>query len=705
MPDLLLEIGCEEIPARQLDLGMAWLAEHVPARLAAARLDSREVVVMGTPRRLAFIARGVATTSRDLEERVVGPAVAAAFTPDGAPTKAAEAFASKNGLDLKRCTKEAVAGKKGEYLVGVRTARGVAALEVLPTLLAGIIADLPWTKSMRWADGDTRFVRPVHWLLARLGADVVPVTWAGLVAGASTRGHRFLSPNAIEVASPELYVETLRRASVIVEPAERKAAVAAELVRVCQGQDVSLVADDGLLAEVTNLVEFPRAVMGAFSPEFLEVPSPVIVTAMRTHQRYFAIKDAKGALAPGFVTIAGTVPTRDDLVRKGNETVLISRLSDAQYFYRLDKNTPLDAFNAKLAGVVFQAKLGDAAKTYGHKVARLTALAARIAGATGAKLEIVRAVAQYCKADLTSGVVGEFPELQGTMGRYYATPHLGPAVGDAIEQHYWPKGAGAPLPQSPEAAAVSLADRLDTLVGCFASGLEPSGSADPYGLRRAAIGVIAILLDQGARDESWRLSVRDLIAWAAEAFGQTLAIAADHKTSLLAFFKTRLRGVLIDGGVPPQDADATLGGAWDQVHDASARARSISSVPTATRELFKRIANILDDAGRKGIVPTGAVDTALFAAADNVEWRLHHAYAEVAPRLEEAGRRGDYQALFEAIATLAAPVAAFFDKGGVMVMDPDARVANNRLLLISGVIAPLAKICDFRLAASGAGAA
>lgn len=703
MPNLLLEIGCEEIPARQLDLAMTWLAAQVPARLAAARIGCGAVRVMGTPRRLSFIASDVATDQRNEEERVVGPSVSAAFGPDGAPTKAAQAFASKNGLDLAACERVAVEGKKGEYLVGVRKSQGRPTLEQLPALLTALVGEIPWGKSMRWAGGEARFVRPVHWLLARFGERAVPFAWMGLQSGTTTRGHRFLAPDAIDIANAEAYVEALRKAFVLVDPSERKAAIEAELARASQASKLQIVADADLLAEVCNLVEYPRAVVGTFNADYLEVPSPVIITAMRTHQRYFAVQDGAGALAPAFVTIAGTITKQDDLVRSGNETVLASRLSDAQYFYRLDKRTPLEAWNKKLASVVFQAKLGDAAKTYANKVARVTTLAERIAVATGADVAVVRAAAQHCKADLMSGVVGEFPELQGTMGKYYATAPLGAAVGAAIEEHYWPKGAGAALPQTPEAAAVSIADRLDTLVGCFASGLEPSGSADPYALRRAAIGVISVLLDQAATKASWRLGISQLIAWAQEAFAGTLAVNPAHVASLRAFFKTRFRGVLLEAGVAPQDADATLGGEWDDLHDASARARSIATVPAAARELFKRIANILDDAGKKGQTPAGAIDTALFAESGNVEWKLHAAYTDIAPRIEQAAGRGDYAELFAAVATLSAPVMAFFDKGGVMVMDPNPKIANNRLLLISSVIAPLARVCDFRLAAGNAG--
>ncbi|MBK9070161.1 MAG: glycine--tRNA ligase subunit beta [Myxococcales bacterium] len=524
MPNLLLEVGCEEIPARQLDLALGWLAAQVPVRLAAARIDCGEARVLGTPRRLAVLAHDVALMARDQNETVVGPSVSAAFAADGSPTKAAQAFASKNGLDLAACTRAAVEGKKGEYLIGSKTSLGGPTMELLPGLLAALISDIPWAKSMRWGDGEARFVRPVHWLLTRFGAELVPVSWGGVHAGGTTRGHRFLAPEAIEVADADAYVATLRQASVLVDVSERKAAVEAELARAAAAHGVAIVPDAGLLAEVCNLVEYPRAVVGTFAADYLEVPAAVIITAMRTHQRYFAVTDAAGALAPAFVTIAGTPTNSDDVVRRGNETVLASRLSDAQYFFKLDKRTPLATWNQKLAAVVFQAKLGDAAKTYAHKVARVTALAEAIARRVGADVDVVRAAAGNCKADLMSGVVGEFPELQGAMGNVYATPHLGAAVGAAIEQHYWPKGAGAALPLTPEAAVVSVADRLDTLVGCFASGLEPTGSADPYGLRRATLGVLAIVLDRAAASPAWRLKLSELVDGACGAFGESLVI-------------------------------------------------------------------------------------------------------------------------------------------------------------------------------------
>jgi len=703
--DLLFEIGCEEIPAKMLARALVDLPGLVDARLQAARLTHGGVRALGTPRRLAVIVKGLADRQPDLDEEVVGPPIGAAFAPDGTLTKAGQGFAAKNGVAPESLTKKEVPGKKGQYVVASRHVVGDDTRKLLPQLLADLAASIAWPKSMRWGWSETAFVRPVQWLVALFGGEVVPFQWAGHTSGRLTRGHRFLAPAPVEIASADAYVETLRQAHVVVDPEVRKELVRAELDRLARETKTRVRPDEALLAEVIHLGEYPVGVAGQFDPSYLEVPEEMIVTAMRNHQRYFALESSDGKLANRFATMMATVVRDRDVVARGNETVLASRLSDAKFFFAEDrKKKSFEPWNERLDGVVFQAKLGDKAKTIGDKVRRLvdivdavprstrdTNTVAQVSAVIIEALEIARS----CKADLASHAVGEFPELQGTMGKHYAKAFgLSDAIATGIEQSWWPKGQGAALPESGAAALVALADRMDTILGCFAVGLEPSGSADPFGLRRAAIGIWQILLARPA----WHGVFAPLFDATKEALAkQGVALGDKHQGKLDDFFKARLRGILVETGIPPQDADAALAQDWRDPIDAKSRALACAKISKEAREVFKRVANILDDARGKKLVPGDSPDPALFAAAGNVEHRLHDAITSA--RAGEAKARADrnYAAVFESLESLRPTVAAFFDKGGVMVMDPDAKLRDNRLALLNWFIAPYLAIADFRL--------
>ncbi len=690
--DLLFELGCEEIPAKMLAKALADLPAAVEAKLAAARLSHGPVRALGTPRRLAVIVKALGDRQPDLDEEVVGPPVGAAFAADGTITKAGQGFAAKNGVAPESLQKKEVAGKKGVYVVAQRHVAGTETRALLPALLQELITGIAWPKSMRWGWTDTTFVRPVQWLVALFGGEVVPLSWAGQTAGRNSRGHRFLSNRTIEIASADQYVDTLLAANVIVDPDARRTLVRAEIARIEKETGCKVRPDEALLNEVINLGEYPVGVSGQFNPAFLEVPAEIIVTAMRTHQRYFAMEDAAGKLAPRFVTMMATIVKDPAVVAKGNETVLASRLSDAKFFFAEDRKKTFDDWNGKLDGVVFQAKLGDNAKTIGHKVARLVKVVRALAGS-----DVAIKAAGYAKSDLASHAVGEFPEVQGTMGKHYANiAGLGMQVADVIEQHWWPKGQGAELPRTDDAALVAIADRMDTIMGCFAVGLEPSGSADPFGLRRAAIGIWQICLDRGWRDKF------ELVRKAVE-----LALAEQHvvlkdaaQKALDDFFRTRLRGILIDGGIPAQDADAALAQDFMDPVDARARALACAKISKEAREVFKRVANILDDARGKKLAIGDAPDPAKFVA--DAERKLHAAIGDAQKHEHAARANRDYAAVFDSLERLRPTVAAFFDKGGVMVMDPDPALRDNRLALLNWFIAPYVAIADFRLLAGSA---
>ncbi|HSD87846.1 MAG TPA: glycine--tRNA ligase subunit beta [Kofleriaceae bacterium] len=687
--DLLFELGCEEIPAKMLAKAIADLPAAVETKLREARLEWQTVRALGTPRRLALIVKSLDDRQRDLDEEVVGPPVTAAFAADGSLTKAGQGFAAKNGVAPESLLKKEVAGKKGVYVVAQRHVAGTETRKLLPQLLSEVIAAIPWPKSMRWGWSETAFVRPVQWLVALFGGEVVPLSWGGQTAGRKSRGHRFLAPGWIELASADKYIEALRAAHVVVDPDARRTEVRAELARLEKETGCRVRPDEALIAEVINLGEYPVGVSGSFDPAYLEVPHEIIVTAMRTHQRYFAMEDAKGKLAPRFVTMMATIVKDPAVVARGNETVLASRLSDAKFFFTEDRKHTFDQWNARLDGVVFQAKLGDNAKTIGHKIKRIVAIVDELGGSPAAQT-----AAKYAKADLASHAVGEFPEVQGIMGKHYAllAGHEN-HVADAIEQHWWPKGQGAELPKTDDAALIAIADRMDTIVGCFAVGLEPSGSADPFGLRRAAIGIWQILLER-------RWNTYPAFRAAAEKQLASQGVKLKDGRPLDEFFRARLRGIFMDQSIPPQDADAALAQDFTDPVDARARALACAKISKEAREVFKRVANILDDARGKKIAVGDKPDPAKFVA--KVERDLHEAIL-AAQALEAIPRETrNYTAVFESLEHLRPTVAAFFDKGGVMVMDPDPALRDNRLALLGWFIAPYMSIADFRLLAGGA---
>lgn len=681
--DLLFEIGCEEIPAKMLAAALAALPAQVAAKLAAARLAHGTIKALGTPRRVAVIVQSLVDRQPDLDELVVGPPVSAAFAPDGSLSKAGEGFAKKNGVAPEAIAKQEVAGKKGLYAVAQKHVTGEATRALLPAILKELAAGIAWPKSMKWGWSEQTFVRPVQWLVALYGGEVVPFEWAGQTAGRQTRGHRFLSSGVHDLANAGAYVPVLRAAHVLVDPDERAQRVREELARLARDNNLVMRPDEALVGEVIHLGEWPVGVAGEFDPAFLEVPEEMIITSMRLHQRYFAFEDAQGGLQNHFATLAATHVKDPRIVASGNEKVLASRLKDAQFFFAEDKKHSMDDWNKTLDSVVFQAKLPKGAQTIGAKVRRIEVIVSTIAGSA-----VATTAAKYCKADLASKAVGEFPELQGTMGKHYALHHRkGAEVANAIEQHWWPKGQGAELPRTSEGAAVALADKMDTIVGCFAVGLEPSGSADPFALRRAAIGIWQILL---ARPE---LSWINLFAATRDALARD-GVELKDSTRLEEFFKQRLHGILVESGIPTQDANAALERDFRVPWDARARALACAKISKEAREVFKRIANILDDARSKSITVNANVRPKDFVS--DVERNLYAAIQEAQNRERPLREAHNYEAVFDSLELLRPTVAAFFDKGGVMVMDENTSLRDNRLGLLFWLLTPYADIADFR---------
>jgi glycyl-tRNA synthetase beta chain len=684
--DLLLEIGCEELPAGFVQSALDAMPGLLSSALDAARIRHVAATAYGTPRRLAVVVKDVADAQPDLEEEVLGPPKSAAFGADGKPTKAAEGFAKKNGASVAEVTVKAT--EKGEYACVVRREKGRPVAEVLPAILSALPGKIPFQKSMRWGAGEHAFGRPIHWLVALFGERVIEASFAGVTSGRTSRGHRFLAPGPVEIARASDYVAALRAAHVLVDEGERRAAMVKALEAKASAVGGALISDAFLVSENASLVEEPNVIAGSFEPEFLTLPAEVIVAVMRGHQRYFAVRGEDGeALLPRYLAVVNTAKDEATIAR-GNDRVLRARLKDAGFFVGEDQKRKLAERVAKLDGIVFQAKLG----TVGEKVRRVGSVARALSG--DARAEEAAALA---KADLVSLIVGEFPELQGIMGRWYAKQEgLDPVVADAIRDHYLPKSASDVVPTEKLAAAIALADRADTLVGCFSIGLVPSGSADPFALRRATIAIARIALE-GPMD----VDAKQLLEAAYDRYvqqGKPVAAKAEVLAKLDEFVRTRLRGLLSESS-PVELVEACLA-AWDggSLRDLRARVVALETLKTTAPDAyaslgtaFKRAYNIAKD------VAAAPFEPALFA--EPAEKALADAYVEARGRIEQASAAGDYGAALKIVASeLRGPVDRFFTEVFVMVDDEKVRV--NRLRLLASLAATLNRIAHFHLIAS-----
>ncbi len=673
MADLLFEIGCEEIPAGVVASVLPELERLAGEELRTANVKHGGLSVLGGPRRLALVVRDVLERQPDLDETVVGPVASAG-------DKARAGFARKLGL-----APEAVQ-VEGERFVARRRVIGRAALELLPDLLTRLIGRLPFPKSMRWGTHSEKFVRPVRWLLAVFAGEVVPLEYAGVRSGRQSRGHRFLAPEAFEVDGPAAWRAGLASRSVLVDPVERRKAVVVELERLARETGLIIQKDEALVDEVTNLVELPVGICGTFDPVFLDLPEVVVVSAMRRHQRYFAVRKPDGKLSNHFVTIAGTRVRDPGVVVRGNERVLKARLSDARFFLEEDRKTPLEKQAEKLSRVVWIQKLG----TMSERVARVERLAGGLAAGLGVDAGQVGRAARLAKADLVTHMVGEFPELQGFVGADYAAREgEAPEVARAIVEHYQPRAAGEPPAASPVGAVLAIADRMDTLVGCFSAGLAPTGSNDPFALRRAAFGLLQTLLQH-----RWHLSLRKIAEDAAAGYGTAEAPRA--VAPALEFVLGRLRGLLAEK-FPTDLVEAVLAAGFDDVLDAQLRLQALSDF-RATAE-FESLSVAIKRAGN--IVKAGVVDLAIDPAAlgEPAERTLLARIEEVRKRLDPLLAGRSYRAVLDELAQLRAPVDAFFES--IFVMDENLDVRNRRLALLSQVHRLFLRVADFRQLGSG----
>ena len=718
MADLLLELFSEEIPARMQTQGAKDLERLVVGALSDRGLLFEAVRGFAGPRRLTLAISGLPAKQPDVSEEKKGPRT-------NAPEKAIEGFLKSAGITLDQCEKRS--DPKGDFYVAVIHRKGRATLDVLAEILPEAIAKLPWPKSMRWGDGTFRWVRPLHSIIATLDAEIVPFEIAGVKSGNVTRGHRFLpvrrspegeggSQGPIEVRRFEDYEKKLRDAHVILDAAERRESILHDARQKAFALGLELIEDEGLANEVMGLAEWPVVLIGQIDSAFMDVPGEILQTSMRTHQKYFALRDPKtGKLANRFAVVANMVAQDGGKeIVSGNERVLKARLSDAKFFWDQDKKRTLDSRVADLKDIVFHAKLG----TQLERVERIEALAGEIAKIIGADVEKSKRAARLAKADLTTGVVGEFPELQGVMGRYYALNDGESAeIADAIRDHYKPLGPNDQVPRSKVSVAVALADKLDTLVGFFAIDEKPTGSGDPYALRRAALGVIRILLDvqrsvplRKVFDVAQPLVLKSLQASLRSSGVDTFGISASTRDApgfpqapiafldLLSFFADRMKVSLRDRGVRHDLIDAVfaLGGEDDlvrlvrRVEALQAFLKSDDGANLLTG--YRRAANILKIEEKKDKREyRDAPDTATLSQAE--EKALHDALLSAQESVSKLLQREDFAGAMGEMAKLRGPVDRFFDK--VTVNADDTALRENRLKLLAQIVATAHQVADF----------
>lgn len=685
--ELILEIGTEEIPAGFLTGAIEDLRSLAIKLLGEHNLAPGGVSAYGTPRRLTLRVASLEEKQPTSVRQILGPPRRIAFDESGDYTPAALGFARKQGADP--AALEMIETEKGEFLGIRRTERGERTREILKTLLPELILSIPFRKSMRWGEGETTFVRPIRWILAVFGGRAVRFTLGGTESGNRTRGHRFLAPGSFAVKTWKDYEQGLRRAFVIVDPAKREAIITRGIERLTKRLGGYVEDDPELLDTVTNLVEYPVVLTGGFEGDFLSLPGESLISVMKNHQKYFPIYKAsgrgKGRLLPCFIFVSGTRVKRPAVVTKGNERVIRARFTDARFFYEADTRGPLEAFREPLRDMVFLSGLGS----YYEKTSRLAEISGYLAGALGLgdaeTRQLVRA-AELCKADLSTQMVFEFPELEGTMGRYYALESgEGAVVAAAIEEHYMPRGRDAGLPGSEPGALLSLADKIDNITACFAAGLAPTGTSDPYALRRQAIAMINIIGSRG-----YSLSLAGALGKGAALVGSQALGPDEALVQSLAFVTERLRHILIAEGSSADVVEAVISTGADDVIATRKKVeavRELARLPDfeSLATAFKRVVNIAKTH------PGVEIDRALFG--HETEGYLFGELTRLRGDIKQSSAEGDFKRSLELMRALKEPVDRFFDD--VLVMDKDEAVRSNRLALLWAIRELFFTVADF----------
>ena len=675
--DLLFEIGAEEIPAGFMPNILGQLKQLAETKLNDAHLPFESIATYGTPRRLALIVKGLADASAEISERHKGPSASIAYDADGNPTKAAIGFARGKGLDVTDLVVE------NGYIYAETKTAGVPAKDIVTDMLPQLITGLNFPKSMHWGKLDAKFVRPVRWLVALLDEDVIPVEFATVKSGNVTRGHRFLGADEITIKNASSYVDTLKENFVMVDQDARRELISKQLHDIAASKNASIVWDDDLLEEINYLVEWPTALCGGFEESYLALPDAAIITPMKDHQRYFPLVDQDGKLLPMFLTVRNGSDHSIEVVQAGNERVLRARLDDAKFFFNEDRKKPLIDRQDGLTKIVFQEGLGNLA----DKTERLLTLGRVFSEECelheDARVVLERAT-ELAKTDLTTGMVTEFTELQGVMGKEYALlDGESPEVAEAIFEQYLPRFAGDVLPQTEAGKVLSIIDKIDNIVATFSRGLIPTGSQDPYALRRQTIGILNILLNS-----EWNISLRPIIVESMN----LLNVSADKKDELLGqveeFITLRLKNIFLDREVPHHVIDLLLSNNELSVADAEGLVKALLANRIDENvelvQAFTRMYNLVKD------VTYTSVDESLLK--EDAERALYEAATKASEASIDAWDKNDYDAVVAVPATLVPAINKFFED--VMVMDKDEAIKANRLQLVRLAYSVMAIIGD-----------
>jgi glycyl-tRNA synthetase beta chain len=700
--DFLLEVGCEEIPGGMIARASSELKVLLEKYLLANALvepssASESIEAFGAPRRLIGIVHRVRLRQKDSAREIVGPPKSIAFDPVGAPTRAAQSFAEKLGVSVSDL--RFVAAPKGECVAVVQAIAGRPAEEILAETLPQVIQEISWPRSMYWTGANgTRFIRPIRWITALLDGKVVRFRFAGVNSDNRTEGHRFLGKSGIRVYSPSDYLSELKKNFVLARPQDRRKKIESEIRALAAKRHLRAREDSSLLGLVTYLNEYPTVVSGDFDPAFLSLPEEILVTVMRDHQKYFALETRDGGLAPHFLAVINLPRDPKGLVRSGHERVLRARFADARFFWETDQKTRLAAYLPKLAAVTYESRLGS----YRNKVERMRAIARWLAeqwfsaGVTRADVAGADRAAELAKCDLVTEMVREFPELQGIVGGLYARAQGEPEeIAWAVYDHYRPAGLDDPLPRNLTGCTVSFADKLDSLVACFAVGATPTGSSDPFALRRAALGIIKIILEK-----KLPLSLSAAVSAAARALHEhppKIQAGAELEKQVLDFLLERQRFVLRERyGYAYDEINAVFAAGADDLGDAVERIAAVRAI-RHTRDFaplaaaFKRIRNILEKSVGKADRAQTAAKPELFREA--AEKELYEAAQEISLRSTQMRKIRHYQQALETIGGLRAVVDRFFDK--VLVMAEEEEVRRNRIALLGGLLKEFSTIADF----------
>ncbi len=687
MRDLLFEIGMEEIPAGFLEPALTYLQNRFFEKAVELKINCGALKVMGTPRRLTLLAKDVSEKQEDITEELLGPSKNAGIDANGKPTRAAEGFAKSKGADVGEL--KVVSTAKGEYLMLMREQKGKATATLLPEFLHDLLLDLSFPKSMRWGNNHHSFARPIQWLVAIFGEEVIRFNHEGIESSNSSGGHRFLANERFQIKSAATYEQQLADRFVLVDPIKRRSRVLSEIrdavIQSGEWQDGQVAIDEALVDTVTNLVEMPYGICGIFDEKFLQLPAEVLITSMREHQKYFPVVNAFGKLLPGFVAVNNTIVNDTVITRKGHQRVLRAWLEDALFFFNSDRKLRLEERTANLNGIIFQAKLGTMLEKKDRMIRLVKTLADKVDPALAD--DGCRA-AFLCKADLLSNMVGEFPSLQGIMGGAYAL-HDGESnnVATAIIEHYMPKRAGAEIPSTDLGALLALADRFDTLAGCFGIGQVPSGTADPFGLRRISLAILHIIQGKG-----YSFSLYELVHKALALYGDKVAGGKDTVAAVINFIKGRFANDCISRGLSAEAVDAAVSVGFDDVNDCLLRIHAIIQVrkEPAFKVLaasYKRVKNIIKENSET------LVNSNLFE--HETERNLYNLFLEVQGEMGKCIVDKEYAKALEVMLKMKEPVDAFFE--GVMVMVEDTAVRQNRLNLLTALGDLILQIGDISL--------